>query len=217
MRRTKEEAELTRQVIMGRGLELFAEQGVAATRLSDIAKAAGFTRGAIYWHFKNKWDLFDAICEFYSQPFKTLSDACLSDQEQDPLGKLRELLVRLLCKVEQDRNFCRMMLMFIRESSGVTAGGTAEPVARFMEYQHQRRLGVIHNAIRRGQLPPTADAEAASWLIKAMVDGFVTSWLQRAEYFSISSNADVFVDTVIASLSALQPVPDSVDDEVCAV
>jgi TetR/AcrR family acrAB operon transcriptional repressor len=66
-------------------------------------------------------------------------------------------------------------------------------------------------------LPASIDPEAASWLIKAMVDGYITSWLQRSDYFSISSNADVFVDTVIASLSALQPVPDSVDDEVCTL
>lgn len=217
MRRTREEAAATRLAIMEKGLELFSEQGVAATRLSDIAKSAGFTRGAIYWHFRNKWDLFDAICEHYSQPFKQLSDASLSDQEQDPLGKLRELLVSILQKIEVDLSFRRMMLMFIRESSGIGECEVSDPVARFMNYQHQRRLSVIRNGIRRGQLPVNVDPEAASWLIKAMVDGFVSSWLQRASYFSISSNADVFVDTVIASLSALQPVPDSVDDEVCVL
>lgn len=217
MRRTREEAEATRQAIMQKGLELFSEQGVSATRLSDIAKEAGFTRGAIYWHFKNKWDLFDAICTHYSLPFKELSDACLSDQEQDPLGKLRQLLISLLHKVEEDACFRRMMVMFIRESSGVCSGVAAEPVANFMRYQHRRRLGVITNAIRRGQIPAQVDAESASWLIKSMIDGMITSWLQRASNFSISSNADVFVDTVIASLSALQPVPDSVDVEVCVV
>ncbi|MBV0932684.1 TetR family transcriptional regulator [Marinobacterium weihaiense] len=217
MRRTREEAEVTRLAIMEKGLELFSEQGVAATRLSDIAREAGFTRGAIYWHFKNKWDLFEAISEHYSQPFKVLSDACLSDQERDPLGKLRQLLVTLLSRIEHDPCFRRMMLMFIREGSGVGERDGTDPVVRFMDYQHQRRLSVIRNAVRRGQLPVNIDPEAASWLIKAMIDGFVTSWLQRADYFSISSNADVFVDTVIASLSALQPVPDSVDDEVCEV
>jgi len=217
MRRTREEAEATRLAIMEKGLELFSEQGVAVTRLSDIAREAGFTRGAIYWHFKNKWDLFEAICEYYSQPFKQLSDASLSDQEQDPLGKLRQLLVGLLSKIECDPSFRRMMVMFIRESSGICVGEISDPVAQFMQYQHRRRLSVIRNAIKRGQLPASIDPEAASWLIKAMVDGYITSWLQRSDYFSISSNADVFVDTVIASLSALQPVPDSVDDEVCTL
>jgi len=217
MRRTREEAEATRLAIMEKGLELFSEQGVAVTRLSDIAREAGFTRGAIYWHFKNKWDLFEAICEYYSQPFKQLSDASLSDQEQDPLGKLRQLLVGLLSKIECDPSFRRMMVMFIRESAGICVGEISDPVAQFMQYQHRRRLSVIRNAIKRGQLPASIDPEAASWLIKAMVDGYITSWLQRSDYFSISSNADVFVDTVIASLSALQPVPDSVDDEVCTL
>ncbi|KSB87046.1 hypothetical protein LFZ31_05135 [Salmonella enterica subsp. enterica serovar Newport str. S09097] len=38
-------------------LRLFSQQGVSATSLAEIANAAGVTRGAIYWHFKNKSDL----------------------------------------------------------------------------------------------------------------------------------------------------------------
>ncbi len=53
MRRTREEAEATRQAIMQKGLELFSGRGVSATRLRDIAKEAGLTRGAMKWHFNN--------------------------------------------------------------------------------------------------------------------------------------------------------------------
>lgn len=57
-RRTKEEAQETRSTIMMEALGLFCQQGVATTSLSDIARAAGVTRGAIYWHFKDKEELF---------------------------------------------------------------------------------------------------------------------------------------------------------------
>ncbi|MDS7773050.1 TetR family transcriptional regulator, partial [Klebsiella oxytoca] len=53
-RKTKQQALETRQHILDVALRLFSQQGVSSTSLAAIAKAAGVTRGAIYWHFKNK-------------------------------------------------------------------------------------------------------------------------------------------------------------------
>lgn len=63
MRRTKEEAERTRCELLAAAERLFLEQGVAHTSLEQIARAAGVTRGALYWHFANKADLFHAMLE----------------------------------------------------------------------------------------------------------------------------------------------------------
>lgn len=62
-RKTKQEAQETRQYILDVALRLFSQQGVSSTSLGEIAKAAGVTRGAIYWHFKDKSDLFSEIWE----------------------------------------------------------------------------------------------------------------------------------------------------------
>ena len=63
VRKTKEEAMNTRARIMDAAIELFADRGFARTSLEEIAEAAGVTRGAVYWHFKNKFDLISAIHE----------------------------------------------------------------------------------------------------------------------------------------------------------
>lgn len=60
-RKTKQQALETRQHILDVALRLFSQQGVSSTSLAAIAKEAGVTRGAIYWHFKNKSDLFNEI------------------------------------------------------------------------------------------------------------------------------------------------------------
>src|SRR5882757_7288734 len=62
-RRTKAEAEETRQKILDAAERLFFIDGVSRTSLEHIATAAGVTRGAIYWHFKNKLELFEALHE----------------------------------------------------------------------------------------------------------------------------------------------------------
>ena len=56
-RKTKEEAQETRQRILDAAERVFQMQGVSRTSLAHIADAAGVTRGAIYWHFRNKADL----------------------------------------------------------------------------------------------------------------------------------------------------------------
>ena len=57
-RRTKEDAEATRNKLLDAAAEVFFAKGVAGASLSEVAQAAGLTRGAIYWHFKDKVDLF---------------------------------------------------------------------------------------------------------------------------------------------------------------
>lgn len=71
-RKTAEECEKTRQALLESALICFADQGIAHTSLADIAKHAGFTRGAIYWHFKNKSELFFALHQQIELPFDYL-------------------------------------------------------------------------------------------------------------------------------------------------
>lgn len=61
-RKTKQEAQETRQHILDVALRLFSQQGYHPPRWVRL-KAAGVTRGAIYWHFKDKSDLFSEIWE----------------------------------------------------------------------------------------------------------------------------------------------------------
>ena len=61
VRRTKADAEATRLSLLDAAEQLFQARGVSRTSLNDIATAAGTTRGAIYWHFKDKADLLSLI------------------------------------------------------------------------------------------------------------------------------------------------------------
>ena len=56
-RRTKEDAAATRNGLIDAAERVFCEKGVSRASLSDIASAAGATRGAIYWHFKETLNL----------------------------------------------------------------------------------------------------------------------------------------------------------------
>ncbi|MDF3130285.1 TetR family transcriptional regulator [Kiritimatiellaeota bacterium B1221] len=63
VRRTKEEALETRNLILENALDVFSRKGYSKSTFVDIAKQIGLTKGAVYWHFKCKTDLLVALIE----------------------------------------------------------------------------------------------------------------------------------------------------------
>jgi AcrR family transcriptional regulator len=88
-----ERRNLTRANIIAAGTELFAKQGYEATPTAEILTAAGVSRGAMYYHFSTKKDVFEAVFVAVSNgairrsgkaahtsqsPLENLTNACLS-------------------------------------------------------------------------------------------------------------------------------------------
>ena len=92
MRRTKEDAEKTRQTVLEAALTLFSRDGYSLTTLSRIAKEAGCSRGPIYWHFQTKDDLYEAVLAFSQEPLETLVAECeaMADRPIDAMDHFIE-------------------------------------------------------------------------------------------------------------------------------
>ncbi len=80
VRRTKEESLETRRAIIDAAREVFVAERRDATSLDQIAEAAGVTRGAIYWHFADKAELFYAMRDQVKIPLIDRSDLALADE-----------------------------------------------------------------------------------------------------------------------------------------
>ena len=93
-KRTHEEALQTKKQIMDAAVTLFSSKGYEKTSLSDVARAAGVTRGAIYWHFENKGELLIELLQAIAKD-KNLVEPLLDsakESEFDPLGCIRKWL-----------------------------------------------------------------------------------------------------------------------------
>src|SRR4249920_2270882 len=101
-RRTKEEAAITREQLLDAAEKVFREHGVTRTSLAEVATAAGVTRGAVYWHFKDKAALFAAMCERATLPLDAMLAAASGESTADPLGSLRDLMVGALRHLATD-------------------------------------------------------------------------------------------------------------------
>ncbi|MDF3340576.1 helix-turn-helix domain containing protein [Mycolicibacterium septicum] len=85
--------EHTRSVLLDAAEEVFAEKGFAPATLDDIARAAGYTKGAIYKHFTTKEDLFLAVSDRYWRRYfdnfaEVMSSAAqIGEAELDEIAK----------------------------------------------------------------------------------------------------------------------------------
>ncbi len=104
VRKTKEDAEITRQRIIDAARELFVRHGVSNTSLDKIAKHAQVTRGAVYWHFANKTELFHAMKQQVFLPLIDRIDNTLlsSDHEPNPLKRIENFLLGTLNVLSSD-------------------------------------------------------------------------------------------------------------------
>ena len=105
VRRTKEEARATRDRILDAAERVFHGKGVGRTSLSEVATDAGVTRGAIYWHFANKGELFDAMMSRAISPLESIEQADYALAEC-PLDELRTRLLSILERIV-DARACR--------------------------------------------------------------------------------------------------------------
>lgn len=101
VRKTKEDAEITKQRIIDAARSVFLARGVSRSTLEHIAAEADVTRGAVYWHFKNKTDIFYAMRDQVFLPLIDRMDYTLNiDSNCDPLT----LIETTLCDTIRDLN-----------------------------------------------------------------------------------------------------------------
>ena len=201
MRKTRQQARETRDQILDAAERLFAEHGVSRTSLEDIAMRAGFTRGAIYGHFRNKSDLFVAMTNRVMLPMEMLVAATADSAEQDPLGRIRQLFLYFLSKVVVEPHNRRVLEVLFTKCENT------RDMVMVLERQHDAaRNGKQHlerglrNAIAKAQLPADLDTERASNVVHAFLSGVLRDWLLERDAIMLPRDAEFVTDVCIGML-----------------
>jgi TetR/AcrR family transcriptional regulator, acrAB operon repressor len=200
-RRTKEEALETRNRILDTAEQVFRETGVARTSLSNIAEAAGLTRGAIYWHFKNKGALFTAMLDRVALPMEEMIGKAADASTADPLASLRACCVHVLRQTAEDVRCRRVFEILTRKCEYVDelrtlAGRIRECRAQGLEMMER----ALRNAVRKGQLPRHLNARRAAIGLHAYVDGLIYDWLSDPDSFPLGKEAQILMDQYLDGL-----------------
>ena len=110
-----EQPNVTRERILSAAMCVFAQKGWQKTSLDEIAAAAGMTKGAIYWHFRNKNDLFFALLDARLQrdtsPVKAEIQAAIAQgQSGEPMQAVTQLLAQAWARSATDHQWTRLYL-----------------------------------------------------------------------------------------------------------
>lgn len=200
MRKTKEEAQITRENLLTAGLKVFGQRGYSATRLEDIAIEANVTRGAIYHHFGGKDELFMTLVKERSTDVNQLAAEILS-AGGTPRETVRRLLVSLFEYAEQNDEYRAMLELSInkveindglKEFANATIQGRRD-LARIFE-------DLVRKGIQAGEFRAEISPEDAAITIVGFMNGIGLIWVQDPDSFSIGRRAQSLVDLFLAGL-----------------
>lgn len=195
-RRTKEEAEETRETILAVAERLFLELGVADVSLEQIAVAAGFTRGAVHWHFQNKQGLLLALVDRMGLPMQQLADKLKIDETLDPLKELTEATTRLLSELEMDPKRKRLTSHLINFAS-VEAPERQQGLDRKLRDVVR---DILQLAEKRRRLAPQWRVDTATLAFCGMFTGLISQWLRCDTDFDLGADATAAIRAFVDSL-----------------
>ncbi|MGE5170882.1 MAG: TetR family transcriptional regulator [Rudaea sp.] len=205
-RRTKEEAAITREQLLDAAERVFRERGVAGSTLAEVAAAAGVTRGAVYWHFRDKADLYAAMCERATLPLESMLHATSAARQDDPLAALRELALGALMRLARDSHAQAVFdLMFHERERAADLAPLAERRRRDRCHALSKVEIVLAQAVDAGQLPAHTDTSLAALTLHAYIHGIMHEWLLDPSAFDLAAVAPALVDSMLAGLRVAPP------------
>jgi TetR/AcrR family acrAB operon transcriptional repressor len=186
VRRTKEDALATKHRLLDAAEILFLAKGVSHTSLQDIARAAQATRGAVYWHFKDKADLFNAMMDRVTLPLEASLEFLAQDEPITPLAHICSATRQALVRIATDPQTCRvfevatLMVEYIDELQAIRLRHLRVRDS-FLEQIERSLLAAAFSQSIALRLPPTTAAQG----FHALIDGLIQNWLLNKDAFDL--------------------------------
>lgn len=200
MRRTKEEAAVTRASVLKAALSVFSSKGYAAATLDDVARTARVTRGAIYWHFKSKADLYNTLIDELSARGAELVQQAVAEGGTF-LEILRRVFLRQCALIEDDKE-ARAVMELALFKTGVDPDLQA---GRRKQLEAGKALlngitAAMQQGIALGVLRDDLDPADMARAFIAFENGAIQLWLTTPRSFSLKASAEAFADILVTGL-----------------
>lgn len=185
-----------RERILRAATKVFARKGFYATKVSEVAKAAGVADGTIYLYFKNKDDLLVSLFEDRIDRLLETLEAELAARPS-PEARLRCVIEMQLGLLEGQRDLAEVITVNLRQSTKLMKQYAAPKFNRYLDLIAQvvvdgQRAGVFHENVS-----PHVMARA----IFGALDGVTMTWaLGRADAGGLSRAATQIADVLLRGL-----------------
>lgn len=209
VRRTKTEAEATRESLLDAAEQVFLEKGYAKSSLEEIARRAGVTRGAVYWHFSDKADLLKVMALRVQLPLGELVERIQRDAPAPaPLATLRTLCLCTLHGLARDERRQRVYTILLHRLEEGPASVDALAYVRQAQEQALMQLqSLFEQAQAARELAPECSPRTAALALQAYMLGIYSSWLQSPASYSLADRAESMADIFFRGLSRSGAAP----------
>ncbi len=192
MRRTKEDAEKTRQTVLEAALKLFSRDGYSLTTLSRIAKEAGCSRGPIYWHFQNKDDLYEAVLAYSQEPLEALVAEC-ADMREMPIEAMDRFIEQWLGLLVNNRQYRQSFEILLNKTELTDAMSRTLKRERALTKSVIRLFqDLVEQAVNQGLITTNENSEDLGLLSYTYLMGITQTWLFTPKLFSLKQEIPFF-------------------------
>jgi TetR/AcrR family transcriptional regulator, acrAB operon repressor len=216
-RRTKEEALATRNLILDTAERVFARRGVSRASLNEIAGCAGLSRGAIYWHFKDKAELFDAMMERVLLPMEEHLHIGKPPQADGALEQLRQSCIDGLRKIVEDDQVRRVFEIAVHKVEYVDELEAVRDRRRDACKGHLDHIErTLAQSMRRGDLSRRVGARTAALGLHSLLEGLFQNWMLDPGAFDLIKTGTQVIDAYLVGLAQPRKAAAPVADKVTA-
>lgn len=170
--------------IVEAALKEFCTKGYHLTTMESIAKEAGITKGAIYWHFKSKRHLFKHLVDNALQELNHRINQAISCQAAPP-ERILSAISAGVEYYENHRDFCALVKLFHTEGV-LLVDPEFEAYLRGTYARYRQAIaGAFQEGIEQGYFRPEINPKAAAALVISTFDGISFQWLLEPEAFPL--------------------------------
>lgn len=199
-RRTRDEALKTRSQLLDAAAKLFCKQGVGRTSLDDIATSAGVTRGAVYWHFKNKDNILEALWEESGSPERVPDTEWTGSRDADPLGYLRYRAIQTLRGAASNERI-RQVWTLVFHKMELDSSPLRKHVTKSRRECRRGVLELFEAAKKKGAIDRALDVGLLTSAYFALLDGLIYNWLRNPKEMNLEREAENLVDLFFRNLN----------------
>ncbi len=184
MRRTKEDAEQTRRDILGAAMDIFSEKGYSKTTFDEIAKHINLTKGAVYWHFRNKPDIVAALINHFAELYVSRIREFLERHQQMEFQTIIDMQLFNNKMLREDPLFYKFIFFVTSqmEWSEAILNKVAPSIAETKKITRNLILDILQKLQQNKKIKEDVDAslicEILMTMYGGMLDGYFTKSLQ---------------------------------------
>jgi AcrR family transcriptional regulator len=190
--------EARRQAIVEAAIGVFAQHGFDAATTDDIARAAGLSKGGLYWHFKSKDDILAAILmQLFDQELGVLQGLIAAEGAVAP--RLRQLVAQGVAAVIELEQLLPVMLEFYALAARNTE--VRQFLQKYYQRYHQLLAKLFEQGFARGEFHHgTADAAAITLI--AQLEGVGLLWVIAPALVQLADQSESALDLLLSGLMA---------------